>query len=311
MFAVVFPGQGSQAVGMAADFAAAHAEAREVLAAADEAFGGPLSDWIREGPEERLRQTEITQPAILAASIAIWRVLEPRLSQPAAFFAGHSLGEYTALVATGALDLADAVALVRQRGALMQQAVPQGEGAMLAVMGLDAEEVARICAGIDAPVAPANLNSPVQTVIAGASAAVAAAREALVKAGAKRVIKLEVSAPFHCELLAPAMEKLTPVLAATSFRDARAPVISNVTAEPYRDADVARERLRAQVCAPVRWVECVSRLVSEGVRLQLEVGPGKVLSGLVARIDRGLACANVATLADLEPALAAVAEARS
>ena len=308
MFAVVFPGQGSQAVGMAADFADAHAEARQVLEEADDAFGGPLSSWLRKGPEERLRRTEVTQPAILAASLAIYRVLEPRLPSPPALFAGHSLGEYSALVAAGALDLGAAVALVRQRGALMQQAVPEGQGAMLAVMGLDGAEVARVCATIEGPVAPANLNSPVQTVIAGSAEHVAAAGKALKQAGAKRVIELDVSAPFHTELMAPAMEKLTPVLAETSFRDARAPIVSNVTAEPYQKADDARARLREQVCAPVRWVECVQRLIADGARLQLEVGPGKVLSGLAARIDRSLARANVATLSDLDPALTAVAE---
>ena len=294
---------------MASDFARDHEEARAVLAAADEAFGGPLSSWIAEGPEERLRPTEITQPAILAASLAIYRVLEPRLPGPPALFAGHSLGEYSALVAAGALELSDAIRLVRQRGALMQEAVPQGQGAMLAVMGLDAAVVARVCAGIDGLVAPANLNSPAQTVIAGAADAVAAAGAALLDAGAKRVIALDVSAPFHCELMAPAMEKLTPVLAEARFRDARAPVISNVTAEPYREAAVARERLREQVCAPVRWVESVERLVADGARLQLEVGPGKVLSGLAARIDKKLARANVQSRADLDGALTAVAEA--
>jgi [acyl-carrier-protein] S-malonyltransferase len=311
MYAVVFPGQGSQAVGMAADFAAAHKEAREVFEAADEAFGGPLSHWISEGPEAELRRTEITQPAILTASIAIYRVLEPRLPSPPAFFAGHSLGEYSALVAAGALDLADAVALVRQRGALMQEAVPEGLGAMCAVLGLDAAEVERVCAAVDGVVAPANLNSPAQTVIAGSAAAVQDAAQALREAGAKKVVPLDVSAPFHCELMAPAMEKLAPVLAGTLFRDARAPVISNVTAEPYQESAVARERLRAQVCAPVRWVECVERLVGQGARLQLEVGPGKVLSGLAARIDRGLARANVEKLDDVPAALAAVAKAAS
>jgi [acyl-carrier-protein] S-malonyltransferase len=306
MFAIVFPGQGSQVVGMASDFAEAHPEARAVLDAADEAFGGPLSTWIAEGPEERLRRTEITQPAVLAASLAMYRALESRLPSPPAFFAGHSLGEYSALVAAGALDLGDAVSLVRQRGALMQEAVPEGKGAMLAVMGLDGAEVARICDAVDGPVSAANLNSPVQTVIAGSSDAVASAREALEAAGARRVVPLEVSAPFHCELMAPARDKLTPLLAETRFRDARIPVVSNVKAEPYREADRARELLREQVCSPVRWVESVKRLADEGVTLQLEIGPGKVLSGLAARIDKKLARANVAAVGDVDTALAAV-----
>jgi [acyl-carrier-protein] S-malonyltransferase len=306
MFAIVFPGQGSQVVGMASDFAEAYPEARAVLDAADEAFGGPLSTWIAEGPEERLRRTEITQPAVLAASLAMYRALESRLPSPPAFFAGHSLGEYSALVAAGALDLGDAVSLVRQRGALMQEAVPEGKGAMLAVMGLDGAEVARICDAVDGPVSAANLNSPVQTVIAGSSDAVASAREALEAAGARRVVPLEVSAPFHCELMAPARDKLTPLLAETRFRDARIPVVSNVKAEPYREADRARELLREQVCSPVRWVESVKRLADEGVTLQLEIGPGKVLSGLAARIDKKLARANVAAVGDVDTALAAV-----
>ena len=308
MLAVVFPGQGSQTVGMALDFARAFGEARAALDEADAAFGGGLVDRIEKGPESELARTEITQPAILSASVAIWRVVEKRLPRPPALFAGHSLGEYSALVAAGGLPLADAVKLVRRRGALMQEAVPQGEGAMAAVMGLDAEAIARVCAGIDGVVAPANFNSPVQTVIAGRRAAVAAAGEALLAAGAKRVIPLDVSAPFHCELMASAMEKLTPELAAAGFRDLRIPVVANVDAKPYTEAAQARAKLREQVCAPVRWVECVLALVASGVRLQLEVGPGKVLSGMAAKIDRNLGRANVEKLEDLEPALAKCAE---
>ena len=308
MFAVVFPGQGSQAIGMAADFAAQSRAARQIFEQADDAFGGPLSSWIREGPDERLRRTEITQPAVLTASIAMYRALEPQLPSPPAFFAGHSLGEYSALVAAGTIEFGDAVALVRQRGALMQEAVPEGEGAMVAVMGLSGVEVARVCAEVGDRVAPANYNSSVQTVIAGSAAAVAVASEALEAAGAKRLVPLEVSAPFHSELMAPAMEKLAPLLAQTGFREARVPVVSNVTAEPYREPEAARDLLRRQVCAPVRWVECVTRLAAEGVTLQLEVGPGKVLSGLAARIDKKLGRANVATTDSVDGALAAVGE---
>ncbi len=202
----------------------------------------------------------------------------------------------------------DAVALVRQRGALMQEAVPEGEGAMVAVMGLSGAEVARVCAEVAGRVAPANYNSSVQTVIAGSAAAVAKASEALEAAGAKRLVPLEVSAPFHSELMTPAMEKLAPLLAQTGFREARVPVVSNVTAEPYREPAAARDLLRQQVCAPVRWVECVERLTAEGVTLQLEVGPGRVLSGLAARIDKKLGRANVAAIADVEGALAALGE---
>ena len=309
MFAVVFPGQGSQSIGMATDFADKFPEAREVFEAADDAFGGPLSRWIAEGPEEKLRLTEITQPAILTASIAMYRVLETRLPAQPSFFAGHSLGEYSALVAAGALELGDAVALVRQRGAFMQEAVPPGEGAMLAVLGLERSQVERECALVGGIVAPANYNSPVQTVIAGQAGAVQEAAELLKSAGAKKLVPLEVSAPFHCELMAPAMEQLTSVLADIPLSDARVPVISNVTARPYTEAAVARERLREQVCAPVRWVESVERLVADGVALQLEVGPGKVLSGLSAKIERSLKRSNLGDVDALDSAVAAAGEA--
>jgi [acyl-carrier-protein] S-malonyltransferase len=309
MYSIVFPGQGSQSVGMAVDFAEVNAAAREVFDEADAAFGGDLAKLIAEGPEEELRRTEITQPAILTASIAAWRAIEPQLPARPALFAGHSLGEYTALVAAGALALSDAVALVRRRGQLMQLAVPEGEGAMSAILGLEAGRIAEVCAEIDGVVAPANFNTPVQTVIAGSAAAVVAAGEALAAAGAKRVVPLEVSAPFHCELMAPAAEQLRPVLDATPFRDAHTPVVSNVTTELYTRADDARELLHRQVCAPVRWVEGVERQRREGTALQLEVGPGKVLSGMAAKIDRGLARANVERLGDVEKALSAVAEA--
>ncbi|MEX2207595.1 MAG: ACP S-malonyltransferase [Myxococcota bacterium] len=309
MLAVVFPGQGSQTVGMAMDFARAHAEARAALDEADAAFGGGLLRRLESGPASDLARTEITQPAILAASIAIWRVVEPRLPSAPVLFAGHSLGEYSALVAAGGLPLGEAVRLVRRRGALMQEAVPEGEGAMAAVLGLDPAEVTRICAEVDGVVAPANFNSPVQTVIAGRRQAVSLACERMSAAGAKRVVALDVSAPFHCELMAPAMEKLAPELEAARFTELRVPVVSNVDAQPYTSAALARTRLREQVCAPVRWVDCVKQLVSTGATLELEVGPGKVLSGLAAKIDRALGRANVEKLEDLDASLARAAEA--
>lgn len=309
MLAVVFPGQGSQAVGMAMDFVRAHAEARAAIDEADAAFGGGLRRLLERGPVSELARTEITQPAILAASIAIWRVVEPRLPSAPVLFAGHSLGEYSALVAGGGLPLGDAIRLVRRRGALMQEAVPEGEGAMAAVVGLEPAEVSRICAEVDGVVAPANFNSPIQTVIAGRHAAVSLACERMTAAGAKRVVALDVSAPFHCELMAPAMEKLTPELEAARFSELRIPVVSNVDAQPYTRAATARARLREQVCAPVRWVDCVKQLISCGAKLQLEVGPGKVLSGLAAKIDRSLARANIEKLEDLDAALVRAAEA--
>jgi len=208
-------------------------------------------------------------------------------------------------VAAGALDVGEAVRLVRQRGAFMQEAVPEGSGGMSAVLGLDGDEVARVCEGI-ADVAPANFNSPQQTVIAGTRAGLEAAGAALREAGAKRVMPLDVSAPFHTTLMRPAMEKLAAELARAALRDLRVPVVSNVTAEPYRTAEQARALLVEQVCAPVRWVESVQALRAAGVTLQVEVGPGNVLTGLAARIDRGLARASLADLDGLEPTLEAV-----
>ncbi|MCP4003274.1 MAG: ACP S-malonyltransferase [bacterium] len=308
MLSVVFPGQGSQAVGMSMDFVRAHPRARAALEEADAAYGGGLIDLITHGPEEELLRTEITQPAVLAASIAIYREVEPRLPVPPGVFAGHSLGEYSALVAAGGLDLADAVRLVRRRGALMQQAVPEGTGAMAAILGLSGEQVSEICAATSGVVSPANYNSPVQTVIAGERAPVASASKAAEEAGAKRVVLLAVSAPFHCKLMAPAMEKLTPELAEVALRDLRIPVVANVTAQPNGDAETARRLLREQVCAPVRWTECIQTMVAAGATVQLEVGPGRVLSGLAAKTDRGLARASIEKLEDLDGALERVAK---
>ena len=309
MLAVVFPGQGAQEVGMAMEFVRSSAEAREVLDEVDQATKLPLSRWIAEGPADVLQRTEIAQPAILAASLAVYRVLEPRLSGRVAYVAGHSLGEYSALVAAGSLALGEAACLVRRRGALMQEAVTEGAGGMTAVLGLRAEEVVRICAEIEGEVCAANFNSPVQTVVAGEREALAAAGVALEAAGASKLVPLSVSAPFHSPLMIPAQEKLSPALADATFWDARLPVISNVTAQPYTSANDARALLREQVCAPVRWVDCVRTLVAAGVRVQLEVGPGRVLSRLARKIEPGLVCASVEKPADIEGALARVEEA--
>ena len=309
MLAVVFPGQGSQAVGMATDFAARFPQAQVAFDEADAAFGGGLIDVIKRGPESELARTEVTQPAVLLASIAIWRVVQTRLPEQPILFAGHSLGEYAAVVAAGGLPLGAAVKLVRKRGALMQEAVPLGEGAMSAILGSDPETIARICAETPGMVAPANFNSAGQTVIAGRVASVKAASESLLKAGAKRAIPLDVSAPFHCALMTPAMEKLGPELEAAPFRDMSTPVVANVDAKPYTTAADARAKLKAQVCGSVRWVDCVQMLVASGVTLELEVGPGRVLSGFAARIDKTLGRANVEKLEDLEGAVARVGEA--
>jgi len=293
---------------MGADLRKVYEVARQTFEEADAALGFSLRELIDEGPEERLRQTEITQPAILTASVATYRVMAASLPAAPAFFAGHSLGEYSALVAAGALEFADAVRLVHQRGRFMQDAVPEGQGLMAAILGLPGAAVAEVCAGISGSVAPANFNSPEQTVIAGAADAVREAIEALQQAGAKRAIPLDVSAPFHCDLMAPARDRLAPVLEATAFAEAGVPVVSNVTAEPYTEPAAARDLLRRQVCAPVRWVECVQCVRERGVTLQLELGPGKVLTGLAARIDRSLQRLQVASLDGLDPALKALEE---
>jgi len=308
MYAIIFPGQGSQKIGMAVDFCAAYPVARAVFEEADDALGAPLSRWIEQGPEALLRRTEVTQPAILAASIAIYRVLEPRLPRRAPLcFAGHSLGEYSALVAAGALALGDALRLVQRRGQLMQEAVPEGEGAMAAVLGLSGERVAELLSNGAGSAAPANFNAPTQTVIAGRTTDIEAAEKRLADAGARRVVRLDVSAPFHCALMQSAMEQLTPLLKETPFSPARLPVISNVTAAPYWEPEQARERLREQVCAPVRWVESVQYMKRSGADVLLEVGQGKVLSGLTTRIEPSLGRAYLSSLDDLASAELAIA----
>jgi [acyl-carrier-protein] S-malonyltransferase len=305
MLALLFPGQGSQSVGMGRDVCESSAAARAVFAAADEALGRPLSRLCFEGPAEALLPTEVQQPAILATSIALLRALEERTAVRPAFVAGHSLGEYSALVAAGALALEDGLRLVAARGRFMQEAVPAGEGAMAAVLAATAEDVASACAAVAAEtgrtVAPANYNAPGQTVIAGHADAVAEASRRLAEAGA-RVRPLAVSAPFHCALMAPAAEKLAAELAAIRFADPRVPVVSNVEAEPNARGGRVAELLRRQVTAPVRFEASVRRLEALGVDRVLEVGPGRVLSGLVARIERGLARQSLAAADDLPAA---------
>lgn len=281
--------------------ASAFEEAREVLAEADGALGEPLGALCFDGPEDRLTLTENTQPAILAVSIAAYQVLASRGVQPA-FVAGHSLGEYSANVAAGTMNFADAVKIVRRRGRYMQEAVPVGTGAMAAVLGLDAETVARACeeAADGEVVSPANVNGGGQVVIAGAREAVARAGERAKALGARRVIPLPVSAPFHCALMKPAQERLEPELRSLAVQDPRVPVVANVDALPKRTAVDAIDALVAQVSAPVRWEEVVRRLASEGVTTYLEVGPGTVLSGLVRKIHREATVANLSAPEDLD-----------
>jgi [acyl-carrier-protein] S-malonyltransferase len=260
---------------------------RDTFAEADAALGEPLSRLIFEGPEDRLRLTENTQPAILTVSVAAYRLLSSRGLEPD-FVAGHSLGEYSAHVCAGTMAFPDAVRIVRRRGRYMQEAVPVGQGAMAAVMGLDAEGVARACAEAaqGEVVSPANLNMPGQVVIAGSAGAVARAGERARALGAKRVVPLPVSAPFHCALMKPAEDRLAPELRALRVSDPRVPVVANVDAEPKRDGASAIDALVRQVTAPVRWEDVVRRLASEGVGKYVEVGPGTVLTGLGRKIQR-------------------------
>ncbi len=294
--AFLFPGQGSQYVGMGRALAGAFPSARRTFDEADEALGRPLSRLIFDGPEDELRVTWNTQPAILAVSVACLRALAEVSSLSPVAAAGHSLGEYSALVAAGCLPFADAVRVVEQRGRFMQEAVPLGTGTMAAVLGLDLDTVARLCreaSGGGVVVEVANDNCPGQLVVSGHMAAVEAVCRAAKGAGARRAVPLTVSAPFHCSLMAPAGRRLAGVLAGVSWSDPAVPVVANVDAAVYRTAADIPDRLVRQVSSPVRWQDCVRALAGLGAQRFVELGPGKVLSGLVRRIDRGLSVANV------------------
>ncbi len=349
--ALLFPGQGSQKVGMGRNLYDTYPAARAVFEEADQALGFALSDLIFNGPEDQLKLTEHTQPAILTVSVAAWRALAPELESRGlapAFAAGHSLGEYSAHVAAGTLSFFDAVRTVRLRGQYMQQAVPAGEGAMAAILGLDAECINDICAKVSdeltqtppdkpgdpaeqnavvtdaindpanaattpteaaarvsAVVAPANLNAPDQTVISGSTRAVELAAVRCKEAGARKTVMLAVSAPFHCALMQPAQDRLSIQLESIPFNDPRFPVAANVDARMLTRYTEVRDALIRQVTGTIRWVECVRLLQASGATHYIEVGPGKVLTGLNRQIDRALPTSNVEDQASLEKALAA------
>jgi [acyl-carrier-protein] S-malonyltransferase len=300
VIAFLFPGQGSQKVGMGRALAETFPVCRETFEEADAALGEPLSRLCFEGPEDQLTLTENTQPAILTVSVAACRLLAAQGVRPD-FVAGHSLGEYSANVAAGTIRFGDAVRVVRRRGRYMQDAVPVGAGAMAAILGLDAAAVEEACrdAAQGDVVSPANINGAGQVVIAGSAGAVARAGEQAKARGAKRVVPLSVSAPFHCALMKPAEERLAPELRALAVQDPRVPIVANVDAEPKRSAAEAIEALVAQVSSPVRWEAVIGRLASEGVTTYVEVGPGTVLSGLVRKIHRGASVVSFGAPDDL------------
>jgi [acyl-carrier-protein] S-malonyltransferase len=304
MIAFVFPGQGAQKVGMGRSLAAAFPICREAFEEADDALGEPLSTMCFDGPDDQLMLTENTQPAILAMSTAAARLATSRGLTPA-FAAGHSLGEYSAHVAAGTLSFADALRTVRRRGRYMQEAVPVGAGGMAAILGLDADGIARACAEAaqGQVVTPANLNAPGQIVIAGHAEAVARAGERAKALGAKRAIPLAVSAPFHCPLMKPAEDRLAPELRALKSHDPAFPVIANVDAQPKTTAAAAIEALVRQVSSPVRWEDVVKRLIADGARTFVELGPGAVLAGLIKKIDRSVTVVSVEDEKGLEAAL--------
>jgi [acyl-carrier-protein] S-malonyltransferase len=304
--AMVFPGQGSQSVAMLADLAAAYPQVEATFSEASEALGYDLWQLVQDGPEDMLNQTDRTQPAMLAAGVAVWRVWQQHGGMQPALMAGHSLGEYTALVCAAAIDFTDAIALVAERGRCMQSAVPAGVGAMAAILGLDDDAVAAACAesAADEVVSPVNFNSPGQVVIAGHAGAVARALVAAKAAGAKRAVTLPVSVPSHCALMEPAAREFGARLAETAIQKPMIPVIQNVDAAAHDQPDDIRDNLARQLYNPVQWVRTIQAMRAQGVERIIEAGPGKVLAGLCKRIDKGIAAAAVYDAATLDAALA-------
>jgi len=307
--ALIFPGQGSQAVGMGKDLAEKYPVARQTFEEADDALGYKLSQVCFEGPEDQLRLTEITQPAILTTSVAALRVIETQIPRPS-YVAGHSLGEYAAHVASGSFSFADAVRTVRNRGKYMQEAVPVGVGAMAAILGMDFEKVNAVCndAAQGEVCSPANINSPEQIVISGNTAAVERAAKLADERGAKRAKLLPVSAPFHCALMKPAQDRLEADLDKLAMQKPVYPVACNVEADLVTDDLRARDTLLRQVTGSVKWDQCIHLLIAHGVQTFIEVGPGKVLCGLMRQIDRSKTCLNVSDDTSLTKTLEALAQ---
>ena len=303
--AVVFPGQGSQSVGMLSEAADQWSVVGKTFEEASGVLGYDLWQVCQEGPAESLNRTDVTQPALLTAGVALWRVWNERGGAQPAFLAGHSLGEYSALVAAGSVSFTDAVELVRVRGEAMQSAVPANGGRMAAILGLDDDQIIAICQDhvADGVVEAVNFNAPGQVVIAGAQAAVDKVADACREAGAKRVMPLDVSVPSHCALMQPAADRMAGALAGCTVSDAAIPVVQNVSAAAFTDAGTIRENLYWQLISPVRWTESVRYMAEQGVTAMAECGPGKVLSGLVRRIDRNLGCFPTETPAQMESAL--------
>ena len=300
---LIFPGQGSQEVGMLKDFQDESTQFAQRLEEASAILGFDLTELVNEGPSDRLNQTEITQPALLCMSVALYEYWIAEGGETPTAMAGHSLGEYSALTAAGVFGFADAVKLVHERGKIMQQAVPVGSGSMCAVLGLTLPEVEAVCNAVSAVVAPANLNTPTQIVIAGTVAGVDEASAALKEAGARRLVPLAVSVPSHCELMASTIEGVSELLDSISFQIPSVPVFQNVDASPQTDIETIRQNLIAQLSSPVRWSDCFTNMVAFGCDQFLECGPGRALSGMARQIDRSVSSSVIGTVDDFRAAL--------